>query len=404
MLRFAPLLLLLALPLADDSDVVTLQSGKEIECRVMFENAEKVVYKAKRKVREVERGEVASVDSIETRMRTFLERFEALDRTDIAALSDLALWAESQDLAGEARNLWIRVLLLDNENEQAWTKLGGSKGRKGWRIKVRGRYKTLDQLRERAAEWKTAMELPTAHYLIKTNADPTLALDASIDIERIHQVWYEVMGQALELFPFEETPELHVYADAEDAPRPPQPSWSAWYERVGNAVMVRGLDADVHEIRKAIVYMLVRNSFRLALGNRDGALPWWAREGIANAFAIAVRPDRGNVSFEFGVPYEPWFREQAADDKPLSLKKVLDAGPGAFNTGKQEERHVRQAYTLVFFLANAHDGSYRDTFVEYLRSAFDGKGAASHFEKIFGRDVEEIEAEWQEYVRQVAGA
>jgi hypothetical protein len=400
----ATILLALAIFSHDNPDLVVFKKGKEVECRVLFEDDAKVIYTTGRKPREVARDEVAEVHSIERSVRTFLERFASLDSSNVTALAELALWAESNNLPGEARNLWIRILILDNENEQAWTKLGGSKGRKEWRIRVRGRYKTLEQLRERASEWKTALELPTAHYLIKTNVDPMLALDVAIDLERVNQMYYDTIGQVMELFPFEEVPEMHIYAATDDAPRPPQPSWTAWYERIGNTVMVRGLEANRHEIRKSVVDQLIRNSFRLAQGNREGSIPNWAREGISNAFAFALRADPGDIGIQTGVPYMPWFVDQAADPKPKSLKRILDGGRGAFKTGDAEQQFVRESYTLAFFLVNGDDGIYRERFIEFLRSAFDGQGAATHFQKIFGESLEDIEAAWMAYVAKVAGA
>jgi hypothetical protein len=407
MLRLAPLLLAL-LPLASQSDrpdTLVLQNGKEIECRVLFEDDSKVAYReGGRRVKEVPRADVAEVHSIERYMRTFLARHAELDTADVSALAELAQWAEGVDLHGEARNLWIRILTLDPENEQAWTELGGSKGRRGWRLRVRGRYKTLEELRERVSDWKTAMELPTAHYLIRTNADPRLALDAAIDVERVHQMYYDTVGRALELYPFEETPEVHLYGATDDAPQPPQPGWSAWYERIGNTVMVRGLDADRHEIRKAFVYLLLTNSFRLPEANHEGQLPEWAREGIANAFAFALRPAPGAIQMETGVPHVEWFAQQAADQDSLSIKRVIDGGRGAFRTGGDEGRFVRESYTLSFFLLNAEGGKYRGKFLEYMKSAYVGKGAASHFEKIFGMKLEELEPEYAAFVRRIAGA
>jgi hypothetical protein len=404
MLSLAPLLLAVAALSNDKPDLVVLDGGKKIECRVMFEDDDRVVYKAGHRVKEVAREKVESVHSIERSMKTFLSRFEALDVKNVEALAELALWAESNDLPGEARNLWIRIILVDSENEQAWTKLGGSNGRKGWRIRVRGRYKTLEQLRERASQWDTAMELPTAHFLIKTNADPSLALDVSIDIERIYQMYYDLLGQPMELYPFDQVPELHIYANSDDAPRPPQPQWTAWYERIGNAVMVRGLDANRHEIRMGVAYLMLRNSFRMAQGNRQGALPRWAREGIANAFAFALRPNPGKVEIKTGVPYVPWFTAQAGDPKPASIKRLLDSGLGEFRTGTSEDRFVHQAYTLIFFLVHGQDGRYRRPFVDYLRSAFDGQGAATHMEKIFGMKLEDLDTEWRAYVEQIASS
>ncbi|MFT7485034.1 MAG: hypothetical protein ACI9F9_000880 [Candidatus Paceibacteria bacterium] len=403
----APILLSLAsvaFGLEDKPDLIVLKTGKEIECRVMRESETSVFYKSGRKVKELELDKVEGVHSIERSMRLFLERYSELDSRNVVALTELALWAENEALAGEARNLWIRILLLDNENEQAWTKLGGSHSKRGWRLRVRGRYYNLEDLRGRVGEWKNALELPTAHFLVKTNIDPLRALDVSIDVERLYMMYYDLIGKPMELYPFEQVPELHIYGDADDAPRPPQPHWTAWFERIGNAVLVRGQEAQPHEVRKAVIDLMLTNSFRMALGNNQGALPQWAREGIGNAFAIAMRPEAGNLGVETGVPYLPWFESHAADEKPVSLKKVLDAGRGAFNTGGDESRFVAQSYTLVFFLLRGAEGKYRETFIAYLRSAFDGKGAASHFKKIFDLKLEDLDQEWSAFVKQTAGA
>ena len=67
---------------------------------------------------------------------------------------------------------------------------------------------------------------------------------------------------------------------------------------------------------------------------------------------------------EKGIPYREWFAQQAADGEALELKRLIDGGRGAFRTGDDEARFVRQAYTLVFFLLNADEGGYRERFLE----------------------------------------
>jgi len=401
-----PLSILLALaallPLRDSPDLIILDNGKDIECRVLYEDDEKVVYRKSRKAIEIERSEVADIISIERNLRTFLRRYSEMDPGNPKALIDLAKWAESNDLPGESRNLWIRALLADPENEEVWDELGGSKGRKGWRLRVRGRWYTLEELRERAQDWKNAIELPTAHFFVKTNVDPELALDIALDVERLYLLYYDTVGQAMELYPFEEVPEVHVRADVEDAPRPPRSDWTAWYQRVGNALMVLGTEANRHQVRTSAVEMLITNSFRMAQGNRDGALPRWAREGISNAFALALRREGVEWGLERGVPYRPWFEAQADDEEPIELKRLINASRGDFKTGSQEERFVRQAYTLVYFLLNAEEAKHRKPFVEYLRSAFDGKSSTSNFEKHMGVKLEDLESEWASYVRRMA--
>ena len=168
-------------------------------------------------------------------------------------------------------------------------------------------------------------------------------------------------------------------------------------------MLVRGREANRHEILKSVTYLMITNSFRWAQGNRTGTLPEWAREGVANAMAFALRPDPGKMKIETGVPYQPWFEAQANDEEPLTVKQLLNSNRGSFRTGRQEERFVQQAYTLVFFLARAENGKYTERLVEYLRSAFDGKGSVKHFETILGVEVEALDEEWNAFVRETAG-
>ena len=388
----------------DDTDLLTLKDGKEIECRVLYEDDEQVIIRERRKTREVPRDEVAEIQSIERSLREFLEKFEALDATDVGRLTDLATFAEGAFLPAESRHTWIRILTLDPENERAWTKLGGVKGRKGWRLKVRGRFYTLEQLRERVSDWKNAMVLPTAHFLIKTDIAPERALDVAIDVERAYLAYYDLLGPELKLFPFDEVPEIHIFKDAKDYPKPPTPGWDAWYARNANELYVNfSENPDLGEIRRNVAYCLLFNSFRRSLDVRSGALPPWAREGMAQGLALAVRGEPGRMTLELGVPHEAHFALQARDEDALPLKRLLVAGQAAFDAGTEAERFCTQVYTLTFFLMNAGEGKYRAGFAEYLRKAFVGKGAATHLQRALGIDIEDLEEEWTAYVRTQAG-
>ncbi len=58
-------LLLAALPASstavqDDTDLLTLTNGKQIECRVLYEGDEQIIYSARRKTREIPRAELQS--------------------------------------------------------------------------------------------------------------------------------------------------------------------------------------------------------------------------------------------------------------------------------------------------------------------------------------------------------
>ena len=404
MLIAATLLAALAAPNSDTPDLITLTNGKEIECRVLYEDDATVVYTKKRKGIEIERSEVASIHSVERSLRTFLESYDAIEDNDVDALLELASKCEADELAAEARNLWIRVLTLDPVNDTAWTKLGGvySK-RRGWRLKVRGRFYNIDKLRDRVSDWKNAMELPTAHFLIKTDVAPERALDVAIDIERAYMTFYDLLGKALRLYPFEEVPEIYMYASEEDYEKPPVPGDVAWFAPLANIlhVNVPAAQSVPHTAVAELTEVLLFNALKRTVG-KTGSTPAWVQKGMAQAFGGAYRRDPGHASWDLSVPLVAHYKTQRDADEKLSIEDILRSARGAYNDGEKSMLYTAQSYTLVQFLVHGRDGAMRNQFAEFLKSAFGGKGAATHFKKIFDVELDEFDAEWNEYVNKIA--
>ena len=387
----------------DDPDLIVFPDGKQQACRVLLENENKVVYRAGNKTSEVSRAAVKEVKSVERSLQSFLTRFEGIEPGKVEAMAGLALFAEASALPGEARNTWIRILTLDPENEQAWTKLGGVQRDGKWQLRVRGRFYTLEELRTRASDWQNALELSTAHFLIRTDGSPERALDLAIDIERAYLTFYGVFGRPLELYVFDEVPEINVFSDPKDFRAPPKPGQPAWFERSGNVLHVNGQLATergpvVAEFSEALIF----NAFRRTLA-KTGELEPWAREGFKQAFAAACRPDPGRVVFDFSAPHEPHFQAQAADAKPLSLTEVLSAGAGAFDTGTDRARYSAEAYTLLHFLVFYENQKYRMGLGVYLRESYLGKGGAKRLLEALNADEKTLEEQWKGYVKSVAG-
>jgi hypothetical protein len=405
MTLLAPLLLsFLTVPHVpgDENDLIVLADGKRQACRILLETDQKVVYRVKSKTSEVPRGEVKEIQSVERSLRAYLERFAGIDPRDVKALTEVALFAESSDLPGEAHNAWIRILTLDPENEQAWTKLGGVKRRAGWELKVRGRFYTLAELRTRVSDWKNALELRTAHFLVKTDAEPERALDVAIDIERACMTFYDVLGKPLELYAFDEVPEIQIIADPKDYPTPSVAGRPAWFDRSANALFVnRQQAAERGTIVAEFTEALIFNAFRRTLG-KTGELEPWAREGLKQAFAAAARPDPGKVVFDFSSPYLPHFQAQAGDAKALSLAQVLRAGFASFDSGSDQGRYTAQSYTLMYFLVFYEGQKYRTGLANFLRDSYLGKGGTSNFLKAVGVDEKTLEGQWTGYVKSLA--
>jgi hypothetical protein len=388
----------------DEPDTIVLRSGKSIECRVVFDSPEKVVYAVGTKTTEIPRTDVERLETVEIALREFLKNFEEIDAGNPAALVELATWAEAHELPGEAHDLWIRVLTVDPTNERAWTKLGGVKGKKGWQLKVRGRFYDLEALKKRVSDWKNALELPTAHFLLKSDAEPARVLDLAIDAERAWFAFYDALGTALGLYVFDEAPEIHVFSDAKDYPAPPTPDDKAWYSAVANTLYVNAAAKPTPgEVLYEMTDLFVVNGLRRTADARTGQREPWAREGFGQMFAAAVRPDPGRVKFEFEPPYEPWFRAQVEDPKALNLSQTLRAGLSSFQSGPDAERFSRQCYTLMHFLVFGKSGEHRAKLAEYLRSAYTGKTGTANFEKVFGTKLKELEPEWKAYVQRIGG-
>jgi hypothetical protein len=388
--------------LGDENDLLVFADGKQVPCRVLLETENKIVYRARNKTSEISRAAVKEVQSVERSLREFLQRFEKSDPRDVAAVSELALLAESSFLTGEAHNAWIRVLTLDAENEQAWTKLGGVRRRTGWELRVRGRFYTLDELRARVSDWKNALELRTAHFLVQTDGPPERALDVALDVERAYLTFYDVFGKPLELYAFDEIPEIQIFSDPKDFRAPPTQGRPAWFDRSANAVYVNAQQASergtiVAEFTEALIF----NAFRRTLA-KTGELEPWAREGVKQVFAVASRPDPGRVSFDFATPYKPYFEAQVGDAKALSLEQVLRAGITSFDSGTDQARYTAQAYTLIYFLVFFENQKYRAGLANYLRDSYLGKGGTSNFFKAVGADEKTLEGQWTGFVKSIA--
>ena len=75
--------LLAAVPFAqsDTPDLIVLEDGKELECRVLYEDDETVVYTTRRKAKELPRAEVQSVRSIRAQLARVPRRLRRAART-----------------------------------------------------------------------------------------------------------------------------------------------------------------------------------------------------------------------------------------------------------------------------------------------------------------------------------
>ncbi len=400
-----PLVLTLAILAGDRTkrpDTIFLKDGNQIACRVMFKDESRVLYKLDSKVKEVSIKLVKQVISVESRSQEFLAEYAGVDKRSVPELRALALWAKDNGLPGEAHNLWLRILLLRDTDAQAWEEIGGQKRKEGYGLRLGNRFFSLAEFQGPGRDWRYAIELPTAHFLVKTNANLAYALDVAIDLESIYQIYDEQLGRHIELFPFEWVPEIRIDGGGKRAPQAPVTGIDAWFDTKTNVLTIYGNQARVYHVWRAATDMVIHNSFRMAMGNRTGTLPVWAHEGLANSMVLGLRQTYQGLKFESGIPHMVWFEAQANMKQPLTLRRIFSSSEPDFGASTNQLGYRAGAYTLVFFLLNGPDQKNASYFFDYLRSAFRGKGARSQFEKAFPVNLQELSRDWLLFVNKTA--
>jgi hypothetical protein len=404
MLQALLLLVLAAGSGADEKspDIVRLTSGKTLTGRVVQERADALTVESGHAQIEVERQSVAEVRSVERNLATFLKQYDLVPKTSVGHLLDIARFCDDCGLTNEATNLRYRVLLIDANNADARKGLGARSvaeklqvpdtDGKGW--------VDFDRLIGPKSRWRDAAELHTAHFLVRTDLPLARVLDAAVQIERHYLRFYDFLGPELGLYVFDQTPEICIYSRPGDYPMPWTEHAKSWYGPAENKlhVLVNDDQFDMVKLVRDVTDMLLVNALRKSSG-KMGNMPPWAGCGFSEYFASTAASRPGAAWGELGVPSPALFRRQKDASKPLELDKLLTSSIGDIRRSDAADLRSAGAYTLVHFLLHADDGKYREPFYAYLRDAWTGKISAKGFLKAMGMKEDELETQWNAYVR-----
>jgi len=399
-------LLLLALVAgsgADDKapDIVRLTSGKTLMGRVVRDVPDSVTIESRGGQTEIARSNVAEVRSVERNLAQFIKQYDVSAKSSPGPLLDLARFCDDCGLKNEATNLRYRVLLIDPANDAARRGLGArtvveklqvpDTDGKGWI--------DFDTLRGPKSRWRDALELHTAHFLLRTDLPIDKVLEATIQVERHYLRFYDFLGPELGLYVFDQTPEICLYSKPSDYPMPWTESAKSWFAPVENKLHILANDDQfemVKLVRDATDLLLV-NALRKSSG-KTGNMPPWAGCGFSEYFASTAASRPGAAWGELGVPSPALFRRQQAASKPLELGKLLSSSISDIRRGNEAGLRSAGAYTLVHFLLHAEGGKYREPFYAYLCDAWTGKISAQGFLKAIGLKEGELETRWNAYV------
>ena len=389
-------------PAAAVPDQIQLKSGRTLSGRIVSETRDALRIRSGRGEVEVERANVTSVRSLEHSLAEFIHRWDAMRHDDPAAIAELARFCTSRGLTGEARNLWLRILIADSSNEEAAKAIGARRYEGGLHVQSDKQWIKLADYLAPKARWRHAVDLKTGHFVVRTDLALERVLDATVQVERHYLRFFDFLGPELNLYVFDEVPVVNIYSQVGNYPAPPIAGEGSWFAPSNNEFHLLAAEKiDMRLLSRDVTEMLLFNAFRRSSG-RNGEIAPWAARGIAEYFAATHGEKPGDPWAPLDEPSYVLFTERAHDKKPPTLTTLLNTAHSEFRNGPDGERRSASAYTFVHYLMNAEGDAHRAAFFQYLREAWLGRGGRTLLYKTLGMKAQDLEAHWNDYVRTMA--
>jgi hypothetical protein len=402
-------LLLLLPPLGDkevESDTILLTTGKSKTGRVVYEDDEVVILRNGSKEKEYERAEVDQVDSRVRHLDSLLDRMDARGPSimrDGDALAELAQFAAASRLSGESELLFLAALLANPAQPVALEALGCRERKGSWSYKKGNKWIRTEDLPLALEDWKDRWELYTTHYKIESNQPLGQAIRSALDLERFYRNFMELFQQELKLLEPLESMDFMIHGDASSYPETSGGRKGRFYPgdllTHINASAPPWHDTLLHEATHHVFYMTTKR----AKGGK-GSIPSWLDEGLAEAIATGLGGDPGFTTFDLAKPDPKHFRTQVMAEKPHDLSRTLNFKEDDYLSSVGPELKYAQSYTLVWYLMYGNGGERLPIFMDFLRSAYEGKSSMTEFQKVFEiESKDKFEEEWFAAVDQTAG-
>ena len=385
-----------------ETDVVTLDKGKPVEGRVVYEDDEKVVVRKGSREKEYDRAKVTNVESRVRNLATLLDRMDAVGTRlydDAGELLELAKFAEAARLNGEARALYLAVLIADPEQPDALEWLECRERRGAWQIKHGSKFYPVTDLPTLVESWKDRWTLSSVHYEMETNLPLRQGIKALFDLERFYRAFMDIFQVELELYDPIEVIEMRIHDDEKSFPErgDGRKGWFDPSDRLTHVVTVRKpwRDTLFHE---AVHHLFHMTTVRSASGK--GRIPAWLDEGMGELFGTSLEGEPGFATFDLSKPDANWYRAHADADKPYDFSRMMAFEPDDYFGSVDRALKYAQSYTLTHYLLFGTGDDGRDKFMDFMRSAYLGRSSSTDFQKIMEvKRKDDFEEAWMESVK-----
>ncbi len=388
----------LALGDGRSGDYVELRNGSRLAGRVVYEDETRVMLREGSRLREIDRRDVKSVVSRAANAREALGRWLDLKPKDPHALLDIVRFCERMDLTEDACAFARAALVANPADADAHETLGHERRSDGWAERVGTRWVPCEELESLRANWKTAWELASSHYRLRTNLDMATAIGAVLDLECFYRSFFDRFGRELTLHEVLAPMDAQVHATRESYPIA-LVNRIAYYDPSLATVIV---DASNGLERGMLIHEATHQILRSTVDRTRGVssdIPAWLDEGLAEYMRACMTGPSGRLRFDDKLVLEAHFKEQANAKDPYDLARLLTFDTGEFHTESKSDLRYAQAYTLVQFCLHGEGGQHRGHFFDFVRGAYKSQGSPTHFKAAMEIDGDAFENAWTTYVR-----
>ena len=257
------------------------------------------------------------------------------------------------------------------------------------------RDRAIEEFDRRHSTWKTAYEVKSAHYLVKTNAGKRVGDRAALAMERLYYTYKERFGIAgrpsrLEVYIFRTQSEFLNY------------SWKegvfisrgvlGYYRFSGGKEIVTFYNEGEFNTFAVLFHEGTHQFVDLVCSKP----PIWVNEGLAVYFENSVFEGRQLVT---NIPRSRLIQLQGVIKSGdfIPLDQLIATEPWAFGS-----LHYAEAWSLIYFFVNADEGRYAKRFDYYFKRLKQGTSNEEAFKKAFSSDFVGLEKRWKEFVLALA--
>lgn len=400
------------LPAQDDlRDRIERRDGRVLQGRVVtpFAADELVVMQGGKRVR-VPRADVAKMDLVADRVRTFCER-RVRQQQSAKAQAFLVDFAKDQRLPALARLQAMWVVLHDDDNVAAHEFLGHTKGPKGWLWEHDGRRMTSEQLDVALA--KAPMRLVGERFALRCDAGLKTNVGALLDLEHLGVVWFDRFGKDLGLQ--EVLAPIEVVTFRNDAEFP---KWGfrpvPYFVPAPHGDVVRTFYAGPAPVRPELLFFvgtqgLLYHSLIGEVNRQDerDRVCAWLEVGLGMQMELTMSGPCG-----YAAPGELRMQDveaMSALNRGYRLTHLLHLPMyGSFYLTDDTATATNWSAAAMFvswLLLPDNKPATREPFLELVRQSLgERKGdSSSAFDKIMGTRIEDLDEPWREWLNKKAG-